>query len=175
MSHEDKGWIGEVEDKHVTAIVHITKIDRKAFRGMYRYFYPPRIGIDFYSPEDYPDGSHDFIPNLELGDVARLIRILELARQDETFKKLNSGKIKPFKIGLAFEIDLQRRIIVGAKFNRLTIRYEGRHRGTDVGIEYHFTRKGAKKLIDILKELVIEYLAFIQRYVLIGKIDPKFK
>ena len=175
MSHEDKGWIGEVSDKYATVLVHITKIDRTLFRGMNRYFYPPRIGIDFYSPEDYPNGPHDFIPNLELGDVARLIKILELARRDRTFKSLNSGRIKPFKIGLAFESDLQRRIIVGAEFNNLKIRYEGRHRGTDVEIEYYLTRKGVKKFVDILKELVVEYMAFIQRYVLIGKIDPKFK
>ena len=175
VSQADKGWFAEVSDKYVTAIAHITKIDRAPFRGMYRYFYPPRIGIDFYFPEDYPNGPHDFIPNLELGDVARLIKILELVGQDQTFTSLSSGKIKPFKIGLAFEKDLQRRIIVGAEDNNLVIRYEGRHRGKDVGIEYCLTRKGAQKLVDVLKELMIEYIGFIQRYVLVGKIDPKFK
>lgn len=175
MSHEDKGWIGKVSDEYTMVLVHITKIDRTLSRGMYRYFYPPRIGIDFYSSEDYPDGPHDFIPNLELGDVARLIKILELAGRDRTFKSLNSGRIKPFKIGLAFEKDLHRRIILGAESNNLKIRYERRHKGTNVAIEYYLTREGAKELVDVLKELVVEYMAFIQRYVLIGKIDPRFK
>jgi len=175
MSQADKSWFDEVRDRYVTAIIHITKIERALFGGVYRYFYPPRIGIDFYSPEEYPNGLHDFIPNLELGDVARLIKILELVGQDQTFTSLNSGKIKPFKIGLAFETDLQRRIIVRAESNHLVIRYEGRHRGKDVEFEYCLTRKGAQKFVDVLKELMVEYISFIQRYVLIGKIDPKFK
>jgi hypothetical protein len=171
----DKGWFGEVEDKYTNAVVHITKVERVQFKGMYRYFFPPRIGIDFYSPENYPNGSHDFIPNLELGDIARLIKILELVERDQTFNSLASGNIKPFKIGLAFETDLKRRIIVGAELDHLTIKYEGLHRGSEVSIEYWFTRKGIQKFVAILKELVIEYMDFIQRYVLIGKIDPKFK
>jgi len=175
VSQEDKGWFDEVRDKYVTAVVHITKIDKALFRGKYRYFYPPRIGIDFYLPEDYPHGPHDFVPNLELGDVARLIKILELVGQEQTFTLLRSGKIKPFKIGLAFEKELQRRIIVGADDNDLVIRYKGRHWGKDVGIEYCFTREGAQKFVKTLKELIIEYIGFIQRYTLVGKIDPRFE
>ena len=142
---------------------------------MYRYFYPPRIGIDFYLPENYPKGPKDFIPNLELGDIARLIKILDLVKQDEVFASLNSERINPFKIGLAFEKDLQRRIILRAESKHLVIRYEGYHRSRQVEIEYPISREGAEKLIDALKELVIEYIGFIQRYVMIGKIDRKFK
>jgi len=175
MRQEDKSWFREVKDKYVTMIPHITKVDKAPFRGMYRYFYPPRIGIDFYFPQDYPNGAHDFVPNLELGDVARLVRILELVSEDETFASLESDEIKPFRIGLAFENDLQRRIILGAESNHLIVRYEGYHRGKRVEIEYNLSRAGAKDLIDALKELVIEYIGFIQRYVMIGKISPKFK
>jgi hypothetical protein len=175
MAQEDKSWFNEVKDKYVVMIPHITKVDKAPFRGMYRYFYPPRIGIDFYSPEDYPNGVHDFVPNLELGDVARLVRILELVSEDDTFASLKSGKIKPFRIGLAFENDLQRRIILGAESNYLIIRYEAYHRGKRVEIEYNLSREGAMDLIRTLKELVIEYVGFIQRYVMLGKIGSKFK
>jgi len=175
MCQADKGWFGKVEDKYTTAIVHITKVERFQFRGMYRYFFPPRIGIDFYLPENFPEGNHDFIPNLELGDVARLIKILGLVERNQTFDSLASGKIKPFRIGLAFETDLKRRIIVGAESDHLTVKYEGVHRGSEVSIEYWFTRNGIEKFVDILKELTIEYIGFIQRYVLVGKIDPRFR
>jgi len=141
---------------------------------MYRYFYPPRIGIDFYLPENYPDGPHDFIPNLELGDVARLIRVFDIVKQDETFNSLKSGQIKPFKIGLAFDA-LQRRIFLRADGNLLAIRYKGIHRRVQVEFEYYLSRKGAEEVTFSLKELVIEYIGFIQRYVMIGKIDRRFK
>ena len=175
MCQEDKGWFGELKDKYTVTIVHITKVERIKIGGVYRYFFSPRIGIDFYLPENYPDGEHDFIPNLELGDIARLIRILELVEVDQTFESLASGTIKPFRIGLAFETELKRRIIVGAEPDYITVRYEGIHRGSQVSIEYAFTRNGIEKFIQILKEVIVEYLSFIQKYVLIGKIDPKFK
>ena len=175
LFQEDKAWFGKVKDKYVIVIAHITKIDRTFSKGMSSYFYPPRIGIDFYLPEDYPNGPHDFIPNLELGDIARLMKILELAGEYKIFTSLNWGRIKPFKIGLAFESDLQRRIIVSARSKRLILKYEGYHKGKKVEIEYCFTRKGVQKFVEVLKELTIEYMNFIQRYVLIGKVDPKFK
>jgi len=156
-------------------VPHITKVDRASFRGLYRYFYPPRIGLDFYLPENYPQGTHDYIPNLELGDVARLVRILDLVKQDKTFDSLESGRISPFKIGLAFENDLQRRIFLRAESDLLAIRYKGIHRGVQVDFEYYISRKGAEKLTSSLKELVIEYIGFIQRYVMIGKIDESYR
>jgi hypothetical protein len=178
MCQEDKGWSGELQDKYTVMLVHITKAERIRIGGVYRYFFSPRIGIDFYLPENYPDGEYEFIPNLELGDIARLIRILELVEEDHTFESLVSGNIKPFRIGLAFETDLKRRIIVGAgsdeESDYITVKYEGVHKGTEVSIEYAFTREGIGKFIKILKEAIVEYLGFIQRYVLIGKIDPKF-
>lgn len=142
---------------------------------MYRYFYPPRIGLDFYLPENYPKGYHDFIPNLELGDVARLVRVLDLVKQDKTFSFLKAGHIKPFRIGLAFENDLQRRILLSAENDLLTIRYKCVHRSGEVDFEYYLSRDGAEKLTSSLKELVIEYIGFIQRYVMIGTIDSKYK
>jgi hypothetical protein len=175
MCESNKGWLGKVEDKYTTAIVHITKVETFKSKGMYSYFFPPRIGIDFYLSSDYPEGNHDFIPNLELGDVARLINILGFVERDQTFDSLSSGTIKPFEIGLAFETDLRRKVTIGAEYDYLTIKYEGLHRGKEVSIEYQFTRKGIEEFIKILKELTIEYINFIQRYILIGKIDPKFK
>jgi hypothetical protein len=175
MCQEDKAWSGKLKDKYTIAIVHITKVEKILIGGVYRYFFSPRIGIDFYLPENYPDGEHDFIPNLELGDIARLIRILELVETDQTFESLASGNIKPFRIGLAFETELKRRIIVGAASDYITVKYEGIHRGKQVSIEYAFTQNGIENFIKVLKEVIVEYLSFIQRYVLIGKIDNRFK
>jgi len=101
-----------MDDENVTIEAHITKITKKVFERKYHYFYPPRIGLDFY--EEYPDGPHDFIANLELGDIIRLIKILELIEKDSIFKDLNSGDIKPFTIGLSFESDLKRKIRIDA-------------------------------------------------------------
>jgi hypothetical protein len=174
-SEQDKGWFRKIEDEQTIAVVHITKVDKKRSKGLYRYFFPPRIGIDFYTPDNYPEGQHDFIPNLELGDVARLIKILELVDQDKTFNSLREGEIQPFEIGLAFENELKRKITVSVAENSLAIKYEGIHRRSEVSIEYNFTRQGIQELINCLKELTIEYIGFIQRYVLIGRMDPKFK
>jgi hypothetical protein len=171
----DKAWSGEIEDKYTIALVHITKVEKRKNKGLYEYFFPPRIGIDFYHPEDYANGYHDFIPNLELGDIARLIQVLELVKRNETFDHLVSGKIKPFRIGLAFERELKRRISVRAKSDHVTIGYEAVHSGSEVSFEYEFTRVGLENLVDVLKEVTIEYISFIQRYVLIGKIDSRFK
>lgn len=175
MCQEDKAWSGTLKDEYTIAIVHITKIERFKLGGVYRYFFPPRIGIDFYLPENYPDGQYDFIPNLELGDVARLIHILELVKRDQTFESLASGGIKPFRIGLAFETELKRRITVGVESDYVVVKYEGVHQGSQVSIEYGFTRKGIEKFVKILKEVIVEYVNFIQKYVSIGKIDRKFK
>lgn len=171
----DKAWYREVKDKHTIAVVHITKVEKRKNRGLYSYFFPPRIGIDFYKPEDPTNRYHDFIPNLELGDIARMIKILELTMDDDTFDSLVSGRIKPFKIGLAFEKELERRISVSGKSDRITIGYEAVHRGSEVSIEYEFTRIGLEKIVEALKEATIEYIGFIQRYVLLGKIDSGFK
>jgi len=171
----DKAWYRKIKDKHTIALVHITKVEKRKNKGLYSYFFPPRIGIDFYKPEDYTKGYHDFIPNLELGDIARMIKVLELVKNDDTFDNLVSGEIKPFKIGLAFERDLERRISVGGKSGRITIGYEAVHSGSEVSIEYEFTRTGLEKVVDALKEATIEYIGFIQRYVLLGKINNNFK
>lgn len=175
IAQRDKSWSNEISDKHVVIVPHITKVDEIRFKGMYRYFYPPRIGLDFYFPENYPDGNHDFIPNLELGDVARLVRILDLVKQDETFDSLKSGRISPFKIGLAFENDLQRKILLRAKGNLLAIRYCGIHRKVEVDFEYCMSRECAVELTTSLKELLIEYIGFIQKYVILGKIDRMYR
>ena len=175
MCESNKGWLGKVEDKYTTAVAHITKVETSKSKGLYSYFLPPRIGIDFYMPDDYPEGQHEFIPNLDLGDVARLINVLGLVERDQTFDSLSSGKIKPFEIGLAFETELRRKVTIGAEYDYVTIKYEGLHRGKEVTIGYQFTRKGIEEFIKILRELTIEYINFIQRYVLIGKIDSKFK
>jgi len=179
MFVDDKAWYKTVKDKCTVANVHITKIEKRKSRGMYSYFFPPRIGIDFYEPENYPKGYHDFIPNLELGDIARMIKILELVENDRTFYHLVAGEIKPFEIGLAFERELKRRISVSGKsdhdIDRITIKYEGVHSGTEVLIEYDFTYSGLKKFVDALKEAIIEYYGFIQKYVSLGKIEDSFK
>jgi hypothetical protein len=171
------GWSGIVKDKRSVAVVHITKVERIKKKGLYSYFLPSRIGIDFYHRADYPHGSPYYTPNLELGDVARLIRILELLKSDKTLNDLASGKIEPFTIGLAFEKSLERRITIGAKslFKRVTFKYEAVHNGVPISIKYDFTREGIEKFINVLKKVTIEYVNFILRYVLLDEIDPKFR
>jgi len=174
MVYEDKGWFHVVEDTFTVVVPHITKVDKVSFKGLHQYFYPPRIGIDFYEPEGYPKDRPAFIPNLELGDIARLVRVLELANRDPTFRSIKSGKREPFEIGLAFEKELGRRITLDVESNCLLIGYEACHKWGEVDFQYRMSREGAEELIKALKELVAEYVSFILKYVMIARIDDKF-
>jgi hypothetical protein len=174
MVHEDKGWFGVVKDTFAVIVPHITKVEKLSFEGMHQYFYPPRIGIDFYEPERYPEDRPDFIPNLELGDIARLVRVLELANRNPTFRSLRSGQREAFEIGLAFEKALRRRMTVDAEAKCLLISYEACHKGTEVDFRYKVSREGAEELIKALKELVSEYVSFILKYVMVARIDDEF-
>lgn len=173
--HKDKGWFDVIKDTFTVVVPHITKVDKVSFEGMHQYFYPPRIGIDFYEPEDYPKSKHDFIPNLELGDIARLVRVLELANRTPTFRSLRSGQREAFEIGLAFEKELGRRITLDAESKCLLIGYEACHKWGEVDFQYKISREGADELIMALKELVAEYVSFIMKYVMVAKIDERFK
>jgi hypothetical protein len=174
MVYEDKGWSHVIEDDFTVIVPHITKVDKLSFKGLHQYFYPPRIGLDFYELDGYPKDRPDFIPNLELGDIARLVRVLELANRDTTFRSIKSGRREPFEIGLAFEKELGRRITLDAESNCLLIGYEASHKRGKVDFQYKISREGTEELIESLKELVAEYVNFILKYVMIARIDDKF-
>jgi hypothetical protein len=169
---DDKGWSREASDLNGIVVPHITKFGITKYRDMYSQFYPPRIGIDFY-PRDKRD--RNFIPNLDIGDIARLVRVLELAQEYTIFERLRSGKIRPFEIGLSFQGDLNRKIEIDARSNYLILRYQGLHRDRHVGFTHRLSRKGAERLINILKELVVEYMSVIQKYTMTGDIDDRFR
>lgn len=168
----DKGWSEEVSDRHGTVVPHITKFGITKYRGMYSQFYPPRIGIDFYP---YDREGHNYVPNLDIGDVARLVRVLELAQKYAVFDKLRSGKISPFEIGLSFQGDLNRKIELDAESSYLILKYRGFHKGNLVEFTQRLSREGAERLINSLKKLTMQCMSVIQKYVMTGEVDDRFK
>lgn len=90
-----------------TINLHITKSERRKIRGLagkVSYINPNRIGMDF---DNFDNGSHDFIPNLNLADVISLTNRLGLLSKDPVRKALKSKKL-PYKFGV--ELDSRRRI-----------------------------------------------------------------
>jgi hypothetical protein len=172
LEENDKGWSEEVSDGHGCVVPHITKFGISKYHGMYNQFYPPRIGIDFYG---HNQGDHKFISNLDIGDVARLVRVLELAQKYTVFDKLRSGKIRPFEIGLSFQGDLNRKVELDAESSHLILKYHGFHRENLVEFTHRLSREGAEKLINVLKKLVVEYVSVIQKYVMTGEVDERFR
>jgi hypothetical protein len=172
LYNDDKGWLERVEDWCGIIIPHITKIGRTMFQGIDSYFYQPRIGIDFF---DENENRRGFIPNLDLGDVARLARILELAQQDHIFNGLKSRAIKAFEIGLSFEKDLERKITLDVDADRLVLSYVAFHKDQHVDFDHNLSREGAHRLVDTLKRLVVKYQSVILEYVMTGEVDERFK
>jgi hypothetical protein len=104
-----------------------------------------------------------------------LIRILELAQQGSHFEELKARSIKPFKIGLSFENELERRITLRARSDHLVIDYHGMHRKKLVEVSHGMSHEGAKKLILALKRLVTEYEHVVSEYIMTGKVDQKYR
>lgn len=169
---DDKGWSEEVKDKHGSIVPHITKVGRTKYQGMPNYSNPPRIGIDF---NRYETNEHNYIPNLDLADVATLLRMLELVQQEDVSNKIRSRKIKPFEIWLSFSKDMKRKITLDVGTDHLVIAYQGYHNEQQIDFDHNLSREGVDRLIRSLKTLLVEYQSAILKYVMIGDLDEKFK
>jgi len=159
-------WHKVIEDDGNHIVPHVTKIDTKKTRGLYTYFYPPRIGIDFYDVEQDigSEKALGYIPNLELGDVARIIRVLEI---------IPRKRIK-LEIGLAFENELERRVALRFGLSEVSLSYHAKHRNRDINFEFSFSKEGLRKFISALKEAMLRYVGLILEYVVLQKLDPKY-
>ena len=145
-------------------VPHVTKIDIERKHGLYSYFYPPRIGIDFFDADQDPTSEkpQGYIPNLELGDVARIVRMLEIMPTKRT----------KLEIGLAFEKELERRVTVRVRASEVSLSYHAKHRGRDIDFECGFSKHGLREFISALKEALLQYIRLILEYVVLRKIDP---
>lgn len=159
-------WHKVIEDDGNHIVPHVTKIDTKKNRGLYTYFYPPRIGIDFYDEGQDPSSerAHGYIPNLELGDVARIVRVLEI---------IPKKRIK-LEIGLAFEKELERRVVLRFGRSEVSLSYHAKHKSGDIDFEFSFTKQGLGEFVSVLKEGMLRYVDLILEYVVLQKLDPRY-
>ena len=159
-------WHKVIEDDGNHIVPHVRKIDTKKRRGLYTYFYPPRIGIDFYDAEQdlSLERARGYIPNLELGDVARIVRVLELIPRKRT----------KLEIGLAFEKELERRVILRFGSSEVSLSYHAKHRSGNIDFEFSFSKEGLRKIISALKEGKLRYLGIILEYVVLQKLNTEY-
>jgi hypothetical protein len=97
-----------------------------------------------------------------LGDVARIVRILEITPRKKA--KLD--------IGLAFENELERRVTVRFGASEVSLSYHAKHRGRDIDFEFSFSKEGLRKFISALKEALLQYIRLILEYTVLRRIDP---
>lgn len=162
---EEMIWHKVIEDNGLHIVPHVTKINAEKQGRLFTYFYPPRIGIDFYSDDQDPadEKPRNFIPNLELGDLARLVRILEIL-----------PKKAKFEVGLAFEKELGRRITIQSNASGVLFNYHAEHFGGPIDFEFSISTDVLEDLLAALKEAVLEYVRLILEFVVLERLDKKY-
>ena len=128
-----------------TINLHITEHERRRITGLagnVSYINPNRIGMDF---DNFSNGSHDFIPNLDLADVIQLINRLDLLNHDSVRKASRSKKLR-FKLGV--ELDSRRKVdvsITGIYQHLKELTQEGliKPKRQDHKMVYSLTKKGS--------------------------------
>jgi hypothetical protein len=131
------------------------------------------MGIDFLKPR--LNGTLGYLPNLEPGDIVRLVEVLELVRGSSTVRKLRTGEIRPFEIRLTFK----RRIVIGASPERslVAVRYYDYDRSTHrekLRFRVSIATKSLGKLAEVLRSLVAIYLALINVWRKGEKLPPRW-
>jgi len=154
--------------KKVGMNIHITCIRRERNAGYYTYFNSPRIGIDIWETGENDDNP-DFIPNINLGDLIRFVIILGYVDSDEIFAKLSKGSILPFEIAMEFK----RKIVVSAEGRSWSLSYHD-PRTNWKKIEYYIEREGIAELRKALKEIIANYLNFVNTWLITDSIDASY-
>ena len=163
----------------LTVEPHITKVDWEFEKGAknryYTYFLASRMGIEFQY-EELEDESPTFVANLELGDIARLIKVLTMMEGDSAFRSVASGTVRSFQIPLTFSSEMERGLEIGADSGNdcVLLSYFGVHQGQEVSWEHSIPRENLEELCSALKEQIVEYTSLILKYALVGKIDKRF-
>jgi hypothetical protein len=152
-------WEREVEIGGLTIRPHFTKIERKEESGFYFYYLAPRIGIDFIEKRKWKPMKYS--PNLDVGDVIRIVKVLELLERNPVYQKLRDGSINPFEIALTF----RRKIVIdsGRAPNSLRLEYYNRN-GRHPLFKTGFSRIAVADLKRGLRTLVALYLALVQMW-----------
>jgi len=159
------GWhkTVRVEDGH--AHFHITKADYSIERGYITWIFPPRIGIDFRKKKKFR-GKH-YIPNIDIGELVRFIKILRLLHSKKFFK---SGKVQKFIV----EQTPDRRIRFWIEEGTVVLEY--RHTGWKTYAPMaRFKPKRIPRLIKALQEALGQYVTLIKRWNRTGKLPEQFK
>ncbi len=163
---EECGWHKSVPVVDKYAHVHITKAAYRVFQNYHWWITPPRIGIDFR--KNRKKRGHEWIPNIEVADLVRLIRILRQLDRKRISKSVATKK--GFYIAPTFD----RRIRIGVSEGRITLEYRGRgweNYGKRVEIEL----KQLPLLIGALEEGYSRYLKLIASWHDSGKLPDEFR
>ncbi len=162
------GWHKSVRvgDRYVH--VHITKADYSARKGYHAWTFPPRIGIEFREKRNVR--GDNFIPNIDVAELVRFIKILRNLQQRRLRDYVESGKFRKFII----EQTPKRRIRFDLHGGKIELEYM--HVGWD---EYahmvDIKRWEIPRFIDLLEDALYRYLRLIRTWHESGKLPEQFK
>jgi hypothetical protein len=132
----------------------------------YWWITPPRIGIDFRTTKE--KRGREWIPNIEVADLVRLIRIFRHLKHERILRAVASKK------GFCIAPSFDRRIRIRASEGRITLEYRDRgweNYGETVEIE----PKQLPKLIATLEEGYSQYLKLIRNGHDSGRLPEGFR
>lgn len=78
------------------AHIHITKADYRMESGYMQWVFSPRIGLDFrHKPNKR---GQQYIPNIDVGELIRMIKVLKILQSRKVFKSIAEGRRNNFVI-----------------------------------------------------------------------------
>src|SRR6266567_3135555 len=164
---EQCGWHTSVPIVGKYAHVHITKASFRDFKGYYWWLTPPRIGIDFRVRKG--ERGREWIPNIDIADLVRLIRILQFLKRDGDAKLVASKK--RFYLAPSFD----RRIRIKPNSTKGIV-MDYRDRGwQDYGNRVEIDRQQIEPLIDALEMAYSRFMRLVKSWHDSTKLPAEFR
>ncbi len=171
MASGQRAWEHRVDCGELVVRPHFTTIERRKKSGYFFSYFAPRMDIDILKPPlKEPVG---YVPNLDPGDLVRIVEVLEHVTQGSVVRKFREGDIEPFEVSLTFK----RRLVVKAarRPGLVRVEYFDYDRNTSrekLRFRVLLPAKSLAELVRALRSLVAIYVALINVWRKGQKVPP---